>query len=48
MLIDTDQQFVAFLERCKKSPYIAIDTEFLRERRTILNSVYCKWELRMK
>lgn len=32
MLIDTDQQFVAFLERCKKSPYIAIDTEFLREK----------------
>lgn len=32
MLIDTDQQFIAFLERCKKSPYIAIDTEFLREK----------------
>lgn len=32
MIIDTDQQFIAFLERCKKSPYIAIDTEFLREK----------------
>lgn len=32
VLIDTDEQLAAFVERCKSSRYMAIDTEFLRER----------------
>ena len=32
MLVETDAQLRAFLERCQQSPYMAIDTEFLREK----------------
>lgn len=32
MLVETDAQLKAFVERCAQSPYMAIDTEFLRER----------------
>lgn len=32
MLIDTDDALAAFAKRCQESPYMAIDTEFLRER----------------
>lgn len=32
MLIDTDDALDAFAKRCQESPYMAIDTEFLRER----------------
>lgn len=32
MLVESDAQFKEFIERCAKSPYMAIDTEFLREK----------------
>lgn len=32
MLIDDDSQLKAFVKRCCTSPYMAIDTEFLREK----------------
>ncbi len=32
MLVETDAQLRAFLERCQESSYMAIDTEFLREK----------------
>ena len=32
MLIENDTQLSAFVERCSKSSYMAIDTEFLREK----------------
>lgn len=32
MLVETDAQLKAFMQRCAKSPYMAIDTEFLREK----------------
>ena len=32
MLIDNDSQLKAFVKRCCTSPYMAIDTEFLREK----------------
>lgn len=32
MLIENDKQLQAFLQRCEKSSYMAIDTEFLREK----------------
>lgn len=32
MLIDDDSQLKAFVKRCCASPYMAIDTEFLREK----------------
>ncbi len=32
MLIDTDEQLAAFAKRCQASSYMAIDTEFLREK----------------
>lgn len=32
MLVESDAQLKEFIERCAKSPYMAIDTEFLREK----------------
>lgn len=32
MLVETDAQLKEFMARCAKSPYMAIDTEFLREK----------------
>lgn len=32
MLVESDEQLKDFLKICKKSPYLAIDTEFLREK----------------
>ncbi len=32
MLVDSDDQLKTFVESCKKSPHMAIDTEFLREK----------------
>ena len=32
MLVETDAALRDFMARCAKSPYMAIDTEFLREK----------------
>ncbi len=32
MLVETDAQLKEFMARCAQSPYMAIDTEFLREK----------------
>ena len=32
MLVETDAQLKEFLTLCEKSSYMAIDTEFLREK----------------
>lgn len=32
MLVETDAQLEAFMARCAESPYMAVDTEFLREK----------------
>lgn len=41
--INKPEQLDDLCQRIENAPWIAVDTEFLREKRIIQNSVCCNW-----